>query len=62
LEASLAVPVRLVGDPQLRVVDLLHGQRGLAGERQVALPVDGDGPALSGLLVELHVTGLALQG
>ena len=43
------------------IVDLLDGQQGLAGERQVPLTVDRHGAALARLLVELHVTGLALE-
>src|SRR6185437_8208949 len=61
LEAPLAIAVRLVGDALQRVVDLLDGDCRLSREGQVALPVDGDGATLAGLLVELHITRLALE-
>ena len=62
LVATLARPVSLLLDAHHRVVDLLDGEQRLCGEGQVALAVDGDRAALAGLLVELHVTGLALLG
>ena len=55
--APLAGAVGLVGDAGQGVVDLLHRQQGLGREGQVTLAVDGDGAALTGLLVELNVAG-----
>ena len=61
MEAALAIAVGPVFHPHHCVVDLLDGQRRLAREGQISFAVHRHGAALPGLLVELHVTRLALE-
>src|SRR5262245_61630749 len=53
--ALLAHAVGAFLDLGERQVDLLDGGLRLRAQREVALPLDGEGVALTGLLVELHV-------
>ena len=55
-------PYILVSMAPQGAVDLLDGGHGLGRQREVALAVDGHRPAFAGLLVELHVARLPLEG